>query len=268
MDEHGSGAFRLEEMGAGFGPEAEARADALRNQSESTTPTGLMTHAVRTSEQLITRAIEDADKIRQRAHNEGQQIVAKYQEIADKLLEDARGQSEHQRSEQRAIANTTGELIASQLSHLQTLSEVTEKLRQPVERPPTAAEVAGETFKHIATLGHSLLMKNPRLLQGAAERWAVGTQRAAEEEAPAAAAPAAQDTAAEAEFSALKLSELELLIAELPQDFVTAFAKERGLTSFDEVTIGDVRALFREVRTRRAAQAGTAGPGRGDAQSA
>jgi hypothetical protein len=257
----------VEEIGAGHGPVAQAQAQVARQRSESTTPAGLAENAVRLHREMLDDARAEARELRKEAREQARAIVSQAQELADKILADAREQRDFQRSEQRAIATSTGELVATQLSHLQTLSEVNEKLRQPVERAPTAAEVAGDVVKTIATLGQSLLMQNPRLLQGAAERWASGTQRTAEDE-PSAAAPAAQDAGAEAEFSALKLSELESLIAELPQDFVTAFAKERGLTSFDEVTIGDVRALFREVRTRRAAQAGTATSGRGDAQPA
>ena len=232
----------VEEIGRGHGPEAKARADARRNQSEATTPTGLIENAVRMHRELLAQGRAEYER-----------IVASAQELAKEILADAREQRELQRSEQRAIAHTTGELVAAQLSHLQTLSEVTKTLRQPVERAPTTAESLSDTIKHVASIGLPLVFKNPRLLQGAAELWTAGAQGTVEQ-APT-STPAAQDAAAEAEFSALRLIDLEALIAELPKEFVAAFAQERGLTSFDDVTIGDVRALFSEVRKRRTGSA-------------
>ncbi|MFO0580539.1 MAG: hypothetical protein U1A78_41740 [Polyangia bacterium] len=242
----------VEEIGRGHGPEAKARADARRHQSESTTPTGLIEHAVRMHRELLAEARAEYDR-----------IVASARELAKEMLEDAQAQRELQRSEQRAIAHVTGELVEAQLSHLQALKEVNDKLRQPVERAPTAAESLADALKHFATVGFPILFKGQRLLEGAEDRFNASVKGAAGGTAPSGgqSSPAAD---AEADFSALKLSELKPLFAELPEDFIGAFAAERSIRSFDDVTIGDVRALFAEVKRRRAAAARDGGedPGR------
>lgn len=271
MDDRDSGGYRVEEIGADFGPEAAARAGARRNRTESQTPTGLVEHAVRMHCELIDDARTEAKELRVAARAEYDRIITSAQQQADKILEDARAQAEFQRSEQRAIASTTGELVAAQLSHLQTLNEVNEKLRQPVERPPTTAEVAGDVVKVIATLGQNILLQNPRLLQGAADRWGAATQRAAagsDPEQPATPRADAAGSAVDAEFLRVKFSDIEKLLDAVGEDFVSEYAKQRGLSSFDEATLGDLRAIFCEVRRRHVAGAQAAAPGRGDAQSA
>jgi F0F1-type ATP synthase membrane subunit b/b' len=244
----------LEQIGTGHGPRDRAEAAARRHRSESETPAGLMDQAVRLQRELLDDARTEARQLRTWARADAAAIIAKAQEQADKILEQAAAAAEHQRSEQRAIAHTTAELVQTQLQTQKDLNSVYEKLRAPAERAPTGAEATTDFLKHTVTEVTKLLGKDRRLLAGLATRLgapseAQGTGEGAEGEPLPTESVDRADTE-QAEFDALRFEDLAGLVDRLGAGYVYPWLKERGVTGIEDVTFGHARQLFHELKRR------------------